>query len=220
MDKPVIILGAGGLGKLALEIFQSNGNLVYGFLDDDEGLIGQEIAEVPVLGKLEEQGFLKLIGNKCESFVAVDDRQLQQGLVNMLNETRKVMPVNAIHQQAYLSRSSQIGHGNLFSVGAVLNAFAHVGNHCIIGSGSLIDFEAKIGDYGQIGAGSTIGAEVEIADEVFVGSGVTLVPGIKVARNARIGAGSVVVNNVAENETVFGNPAQPVNNSSKAHGPV
>ena len=31
MEKPVLIFGAGGLGKLALEIFQSNDNLVYGY---------------------------------------------------------------------------------------------------------------------------------------------------------------------------------------------
>ena len=211
MEKPVLILGAGGLGKLAWEIFQSNGNLIYGFLDDREDLIGTEIGEAPVLGKMEEPGFLKLIGKKCQAFVAVDDRELHRGLVTMLNEKRKAMPVNAIHKHAYLSDSATIGHGNLIGTQAVLNAFSNIGNHCMIHSGTILDYGSSIGDYCQLGAGSTIGAEVEVDSDVFVGAGATLLPGIKVGANARIGAGSVVVKNVEENETVFGNPAQAVN---------
>ena len=47
-------------------------------------------------------------------------------------------------------------------------------------------------------------------DEVFIGSGVTLVPGITIGKGARVGAGSVVVGDISKDETVFGNPAKPV----------
>lgn len=210
MDKPVIIFGAGGLGKLALEIFQSNDNMVYGFLDDRKELIGTDIGEVPVLGKMEDQGFLKLIGKKCEAFIAVDDQKLQKGLVNMLLERRKVMPVNAIHQQAFISRSAKLGHGNMFSAGSILNAEASMGNYCMLHSRSLVDYGAIIGDYVQIGAGTVVGAEVEIEDAVFIGTGAVLVSGVKIKAGARIGAGSIVVGDVEKNQTVFGNPAQIV----------
>ena len=55
-----------------------------------------------------------------------------------------------------------------------------------------------------------MGSEAEIGDNVFIGSGVTIVPGIKIGKNARVGAGSVVIANVADGETVFGNPAAKV----------
>ena len=61
MDNPVIIFGAGGLGRAALEIFQSNEIVVYGFLDDNKDLHNTEIDTVPVLGRTEDDGFLKLI---------------------------------------------------------------------------------------------------------------------------------------------------------------
>jgi len=51
---------------------------------------------------------------------------------------------------------------------------------------------------------------VTIKEGAFIGSGVTLVSGITVGKNARIGAGSVVISNVKDGETVFGNPAAPI----------
>ena len=210
MEQPVLVFGGGGLGKVALEIFQSNDIVVYGFLDDDQKLHGTSIVEVPVLGSTDDQGYLKLIGKKCQAFIASDDKKLKQKLVSTLNTQRKVMPVNAIHQKAYLSASSAIGHGNLISAGVVVNSHAVLGNHNLLHAGCTIDYGTDIKDYVIVGAGSTIGAEVQIEEGVFIGAGATLVSGISVGANARIGAGSVVVSNIGENETVFGNPAQNV----------
>jgi acetyltransferase-like isoleucine patch superfamily enzyme len=37
-----------------------------------------------------------------------------------------------------------------------------------------------------------------------------VVSGVTIGRNARVGAGSVVIENVKNNATVFGNPAVPL----------
>lgn len=210
MEQPVLIFGAGGLGKVVLEIFQSNDVVVYGFLDDDAKLHGTMIGDVSVLGSTDDQGFLKLIGKKCQAFIAGDDRRIKQELVSMLLTKRKVMPVNAIHQKAYLSSSSAVGHGNLIGPGVVVNSDAQLGNHNVMHAQCTLDYGTKIKDYVTLGAGSTIGAEVTIEEGAFIGAGATLVSGISVGANARIGAGSVVIANVGKKETVFGNPAQKV----------
>jgi sugar O-acyltransferase (sialic acid O-acetyltransferase NeuD family) len=210
MEKPVIILGAKGIAHPALEIFNSNNVVVYGFLDEDEKLHGQEINVVPVLGNPEDDGFLKLIGKKCEAFVAVDDNKYRQFLVKMLNERRKVQPINAIHERAYISTDAVIGHGNFVNANVTVGAAATVGSHCIFNSGAIVDHGSKIGDFVQIGAGSIVNANVTIEEGAFIGSGVVLVSGITIGKNARIGAGSVVISDVKANDTVFGNPAAPI----------
>jgi hypothetical protein len=43
MEKPVIIFGAKGIAHPALEIFNSNNVVVFGFLDEDEKIHGTEI---------------------------------------------------------------------------------------------------------------------------------------------------------------------------------
>ena len=61
MEKPVIIFGAKGIARAALEIFESNGVVVYGFLDQDVDLHQTEINNIPVLGYPDDQGYLDLI---------------------------------------------------------------------------------------------------------------------------------------------------------------
>jgi sugar O-acyltransferase (sialic acid O-acetyltransferase NeuD family) len=210
MDNPVIILGATSLGRAAKEIFEKNGNVVYAFLDDNKKLHNTEIDQITVLGSTDDDGFLKLIGKKCEAFLAVDDNKVRKSLVSLLNEERHVQPVNAIHASAIIPESASIGHGNFIDMGVHIGAAVTVRNHCLIHAGAIIGAEAKLGELVQVGHGSIISPNTEIEDEVFIGAGVTIVSGITVGKGARIGAGSVVIGPVKAGETVFGNPAQKV----------
>jgi len=210
MENPVLIFGAGSLGVTALDIFQRNQVVVYGFLDDSQALHGKEFGDVSVLGDTDDDGFLKLIGHKCEACVAIADTRVRKRLVKLLHERRKVQPVNAVHDQATVAASAAIGHGNLIAAGAVVNAFATVGQHCIVQSGAVIDAQATLGDFVHVGAGSVVNSGAVVENEVFVGTGATIVAGITVGKGARIGAGSVVVENVEAGATVFGNPAKKI----------
>lgn len=211
MENPVIIFGTTGIAHSALEIMQSNQIVVYGFLDDDdEKTHGTEINDIPVLGATDDHGFLKLIGKKCEAFVASDDNNLRKEWVSYLKETRKVMPMNAVHSSAHISESSSMGHGNFINAGVIISNNVVIGHHTILNSGVILEQRCEVGDFVQIGAGTVIGSDVTIGEEVFIGSGVTIVAGVKIGKGARIGAGSVVVSEVAEGTTVFGNPAKEV----------
>lgn len=205
-----MILGAGALGRTVKELFDLNEVVVYGFLDDDKTRHNQTIDEVVVLGSTDDDGFLKLIGRKCEAFVAVDDVRLRKTLVRMLLEVRKTQPVNAIHRSAHISPRARLGHGNLIDTGVILAPGAEVGNYGLFHANTYVGAEAKVGDYVQMGVGAIIGPQAEIGDEVFIGAGVTIVAGVSIGKGARVGAGSVVIGPIKAGETVFGNPAKTV----------
>ncbi|QKZ11466.1 acetyltransferase [Spirosoma sp. KUDC1026] len=210
MENPVLIFGAGSIGLTALDLFQRNGVIVYGLLDDKKELHGKEFGDVSVLGETDDDGFLKLIGQKCEAFVAISDVRVRKRLVKMLNDRRKVQPVNAIHDKAIVSTLATLGHGNLIAANVVINPYAEIGQHCLLQSNVVIDTQAKLGNYVHVGTGSIINSNVTIEEGAFVGTGVTIVAGVTIGKNARIGAGSVVIEDVDANLTIFGNPAKPL----------
>jgi sugar O-acyltransferase (sialic acid O-acetyltransferase NeuD family) len=210
MDKPVIIFGAGSLGKAALEIFQANNIVVYCFLDDDETLHGTQINDIGVMSHTDDHGYLKYIGQKCEAFVAEENPEQRKKIVSRLNERRKVMPVNAIHNSSVIAASAEMRHGCFVDAGVVIGSNAKIGNHCILHSGALVDYEVSLGDFVQVGAGSVIAAGAKVKEKVLIGSGVTIVGKITIGKGANIGPGSVVVRDVEAGATVFGNPAKEV----------
>ncbi len=210
MENPVIIFGANYLGRIAKEIFESNEVVVYGFLDDDKKLHNTEMDDAVVLGSTDDDGFLKLIGKKCEAFVAVDDNKLRKSIVQMLQEIRHIQPVNATHKHALLSPKGIIGHGNFFDVGFSSGPGSTIGSHCLLQAKSHVGAESVLGNFVQVGAGTIISPNVVIEDEVFIGSNSTIISGITIGKGARIGAGSVVIGPVKAGETVFGNPAAKI----------
>jgi sugar O-acyltransferase (sialic acid O-acetyltransferase NeuD family) len=205
--RPIIIVGAKTIGKMAYDIFTENEVVVYGFIDDDVEE-GTEIDLVTVLGKLDDDAYFDLIGKDCEVFIASDETTFKENLVQEIKERKGTMPINAIHKSSSISSSSFLGYGNLIAKGACIGAFAKIGDHCLVHATALVDAEAVIGDYVQIGAGAIVNAKAQVADRVFIGSGATIVSGVKIG--AKIGAGSVVIANVPEGKTFFGNPAKEV----------
>lgn len=210
MQNPVIILGAQKMGAAALDIFQSNNVIVYCFLDDEVKLHQTEVNNITVMGTTDDPEFLKILGKKCEVFVAAEETATRKSLINLLKEEYKAVPVNAIHKFTSVSENAWLGHGILVNAGAVINANARIADYCVIQSNALIDSGAQVGEFVQVGAGAIINSDVEVGEGAFIGSGAVLVAGVKIGKKARVGAGAVVVADVPANQTVFGNPAQKV----------
>src|SRR6478609_6361095 len=153
MKNPVIIFGANYLGRSAKEIFEVNGNVVYGFLDDNKALHSKELDETFVLGSTDDDGFLKLIGKKCEAFIAVDDNRLRKSLVKMLHEIRHVQPVNAINKDSLISKHVELGYGNFIDHGVKVGVGAKIASHCLLQAGCIVGAEVSVGNFVQIGPG-------------------------------------------------------------------
>lgn len=210
MQNPVIIVGAQQLGKIALDVFMSNNVVVYCFLEDNQELQQQEVNNITVMSSTEDPEFLKLLGKKCEVFVASEETAARKSMVTLLKEEYQVVPVNAIHNFSSVSENAWLGHGILINAGAVINTNTKIGDNCIIHANAVIDAEAELGNNVQVGAGAIINAAAKVEDEAFIGSGAIVISGVKIGKKARVGAGAVVIADVPANQTVFGNPAKKV----------
>ncbi|WP_345374616.1 acetyltransferase [Algivirga pacifica] len=208
--QPVMIFGASGLGKVALEIFKSQDILVYCLLDDDKDLHGSEIDEVGILGSTDDDSFIRYVGKKCDAFIALEDPSKRKELIDRLLKKRKAMPVNAVHKAAVVASNAFLGYGNLVNATAVISAGCKVPNHCIINTGAVLEHGVELGDFVQIGANATINANVKIGEGALIGSGSIIAAGIQIGEGAQVAPGSLVLKDVEEGTTVFGSPAQEI----------
>ncbi|MEL6539387.1 MAG: NeuD/PglB/VioB family sugar acetyltransferase [Bacteroidota bacterium] len=210
MTTPVLIFGAGTLGQAALEVFQQNDIVVYGFLDDDTSLHNTTVRDVPVLGSTDNTDYLALLHEECSAHVATATLAQRQRLIATLKAQYQTTPVNAIHPSAQLASAVTVGYGNLVDAGAILGVGTSVGHCSIIHTHATVAHQATIGDYVEIGPGSIIGAGATVNEQAFVGPGATIIGGVVIGAGASVGAGAVVLAPVPAGAAVLGNPAQPV----------
>ncbi len=206
---PILIIGTGPEGRLALDIFNASDVLVYSFLSDKKTEEGQQINDVGIFGSIDNPNAKKvLLEANVDVFVAEGNPVDRKRLQLVVSELTGKPGVNAFHPLGFISPYAKIGFGNLMSAGFALHANAEIGDSNFFHSHVSIEPDTQIGNYCTFNSGVKIGSNVVIGDEVFIGTGAIIHPGVKIGNHAMIGAGSVVLKSVAAGKTVFGNPAK------------
>ena len=198
-NKKLIIIGAGGHGKVCEEIAGLCGYEERFFLDDNKHLP----SEFVILGKTAD--YEKYIGDS-DYFVALGDNRLRRMFQEKIVKKGGNM-ATLIHPQAVISASSVIGKGSVVMAGAVINPGAVIGDGVIVNTCSSVDHECIIGDFVHIAVGAHIAGLVVVGETTFFGAGSTAVNNITVPADTIIGAGAVVVNDIKKSGTYIGIPA-------------
>ncbi len=207
---PIIIIGAGTQGRVALDIANSLDVLVYGFLTDDEEEVNKELNDVLVISKLSTKDSNTLLNDENVKIVIAEyDGELRKEYVEYLEKYPPEL-INLIHPHHVMSEYIKMGRGNIINAGAVVNANAMIGSFNVIDSLVSIEPDAAVGDYCTIQSGVHIGRRVQIHDHVNIGLGAVIYADVHVGKGATIGTGAVVMRDVDEGTTVFGNPAREV----------
>ncbi|HVP13035.1 MAG TPA: acetyltransferase [Phycisphaerae bacterium] len=203
----VVILGAGGHGRVVLDIIQqARKHKPVGFLDNNEALHGRRVDGLPVLGGLEQLPELKQHGIGA-AVIAIGDNGIRRAMANTLDENGFQF-INAIHPSAQLASSVTVGKGVVIAAGALICAHCQIGDYAILNTGCIVDHESMIGTATHICPGVRLAGHVTVESGAFLGIGATVVQNIRVGFEAVVGAGSVVIHNVDPMSTVVGVPAR------------
>jgi sugar O-acyltransferase (sialic acid O-acetyltransferase NeuD family) len=206
IKKPLIIFGAGGLGREVKSIVDVLPDwYVEGFCDD-KVQSGSKINGIPVLGNADyliKQSTVFVV-------VAVGDPKIKGEVVRKLSASKGIQFVTLIHPRAILGdlTSIDVGEGSVITAGCILTTSITIGKHVLINLNTTLGHDVKIGDHSSIMPGVNLAGEVKIGSGVLVGSGANILNKISIGNDAIIGSGAVVTKNVRERVTVVGVPAK------------
>ncbi|KWZ78063.1 acetyltransferase [Anaerococcus tetradius] len=190
----LIIIGAGGHGKVVADIAVKNSYTDICFLDDDINL--KECAGFPVIGPISYAELLR--GDKI---VAIGNSLIREKIQNSIDNV-----VTLIHPSSIISRRVKIGEGSVIMAGAVINSDSIIGKGVIINTSTSIDHDCKIEDFAHISIGSHLAGGVRIGKNTFVGAGSTIINGIVISSDCIIGGGALVINDIDFPGTYIGSP--------------
>ncbi len=176
--KKLLIIGAGGHGRVVAEVAEATGKYeVIRFVDDNcQDAVGK-ISDLAVLHE-----------NYDSAFVGIGDNRLRGVLIRQLEEIGYEVPV-LIHPTAYVSKSAKIKKGTVVEPKALVNANSRIGTGCIISVGAIIDHNVELGDCVHTNAGAIVKAGATVESERKLEAG-EVVPGPKETIMRKAGSNS------------------------------
>jgi sugar O-acyltransferase (sialic acid O-acetyltransferase NeuD family) len=200
-SKRMIILGAGGHGRVVGDIAELQGFNPVAFIDKRFPSLTHNL-HWPIIGDRIDDVEGSFVG-----FVAIGANQLRLSQLDRLLSSGINCPA-LIHPTASVSRYATLEAGTVVMAHVVINAGAKLGRGVIANSGCTIDHDCMIGNGVHISPGANIAGGVSIADESWVGISACVKENIMIGRNVLVAAGSVVISSIADNQRVFGVPAR------------
>lgn len=201
--KKLIIIGAGGHGKVIADIASGTDYDEIFFLDDTKKFID----EYKVLGCIND--FIKFKAEEYEFIVAIGNNDVREKIQRDL-KLRDYKLAVLIHPSAVVSPSADIKEGSVVMANCVINAGSVIGNGCIINTASTIDHDCVIQDYVHISPGVHIAGTVKIEKKTWIGVGSSVMNNIAICKDCIIGAGSVVIKDICNSGTYVGIPAKQI----------
>jgi UDP-perosamine 4-acetyltransferase len=204
----VVIVGAGGHGKVVLDILLAAGKYKpVGFLDADPALTDSYVAGLPVLGSINALASLRRRVRRA--VVAIGDNRTRVHYAALLRELG-IDLVNAIHPSAFVSPTATIGMNVVVAARAAVGTEARLADSVIVNTSAVVDHECDVGEGAHVCPGAALAGRVRVGRGAFIGTGVSVIQCRTVGDHATVGAGAVVIRDVLDDTTVVGVPARPV----------
>jgi len=163
VKKNLIILGAGGHGRVVKETAEAMNNFdKIEFLDDNSEM---------AIGKLND--ISELSKEYRYAFVAIGNNELRMEWIKRTEELGSILPV-IIHPKAIVSPSASIYPGTIVTVGALIQTNVVIEKGCIIGAGTIIDHDSFIGYGTHVDCGAIVKSHCVVMSNKKIESGMII----------------------------------------------
>ena len=205
----VVIIGAGGHGKVVLDVILAEGKYrPVGFVDNNPSLLDSYVCGLPVLGPVNALPRLKRQRIR-HAIIAIGDNGQRLSQLPELDATGFEL-VTAVHPTAFVSPRATLGRGVVVAPKACVVTEARVADLAIVNTAAIVEHECEVGVAAHVAPGAVLAGRVRVGRGAFVGIGAQVIQCRSVGEFAVVGAGAVVLNDVPDGATVVGVPARVV----------
>lgn len=205
---PLLIIGAGGHGRVVASTLLQAGRQVIGFLDTDSTLWGTRVFDLPVFG--DDACLQDFPPDSVKLVNGIGSTKLPQ-LRKKIFEEQKAKGFffeSIIHPYAYISPYAELGEAVQVMAGAIIQVGAKIGYNVIVNTGAVIDHDCVIGPHTHVAPGVTLSGGVNIGGSCHIGAGAVMIQSVELGDESTVGAGSVVTRSHAAASCLVGVPAK------------
>jgi sugar O-acyltransferase (sialic acid O-acetyltransferase NeuD family) len=201
----LVIIGAGGHGKVVVDATQSTSSPIEIVLTDEAPskwnyvIAGKAVVSIDE-ALLDAQVF----------HVAIGENTVRERVVRRLL-SRGMRYEKIAHSRACIAGTATVGDGVFLAAQSVVGPDSVVGLGTIINHGAIVDHDCQIGQFVHIAPGATLGGGVSVGMGAMIGAGANILPGISVGQGCTVGAGAVVLGDLEPHAVYVGVPARKLN---------
>jgi len=205
----VVVYGAGGQGRVVIDILEKEQLYeIAGLVDDDQKLWGTSVYGYKVLGGADRLSDL-LAAGVWGAIVTIGDNKVRALLMRRVSEAGFEL-VSTVHPSAVVARGAKLGPGCVVMANTTLSPGVELGEGVMVGTASNIAHDNIIGNYVYISAGVHFAGTVQVGDFGLIGVGAAIAPNVRIGRDVVIGAGASVISDIPDNATAVGVPARVI----------
>ena len=203
----VIIIGAGGHGRVLADALLAKNISILGFLDPDQSLWGKTIFGLPVLGGDEVLGTLLPKNLSLVNGIGGVGSTLIRQKVQAKLESRGWKFIGVIHPSAIISSFASIAKDAQILAGSIVQTSVVINKGVIVNSAALVEHDVQVGAWTHCAPGSVICGDVQVGCNCHIGAASVIRQGVLIGDNTLVAMGAVVIRSFEGNATLVGIPA-------------
>lgn len=214
MSIPLVIVGAGGFGREAVDVVRAQNKAVESCVYDLLGIVDSSPTSVS-LARLSAMGVEYLgteqewleSGVRAHYLIGIGDPKVRKRLSSLF-DSYGYEGARAIHPSAVIGSLSAIAEGAVICGGVQISTNVALGRHVHLNPNATIGHDTEIHDFCSVNPGAVISGNVRCESEVLVGAGAVILQGLSIGHGSTVGAAACVTKNVRPASIVKGIPAR------------